>query len=195
MKGFIKQTAVTFGFGTALFTLLGCYHYREIVDPCWPERYNAMARHSVREMFNAQADKGHILDHTVWGNDFEGRVLKPSGIERLRYMAHREPVPMLMKVYLQNAIIPYDAKKSAQEQINAREALNRDRIQAIEAFLATQRSEVRPTAYEILIHDYVQPTYPAEDAINAIDNSSRNIKGAKLQTFEIPGESTGGSSK
>ena len=55
MKGFIRQTAVGCCFGAVLFTLAGCYTYRNLVDPCWPERYSSMARHSVRDISNAHA--------------------------------------------------------------------------------------------------------------------------------------------
>ena len=194
MKGFIKQTAATLWFSAALFTLLGCYHYRDVVDPCYPERYNSMARHSVREMHNAQADKGHLLDHTIWSNDFDGKKLKPSGIERLRYVSHREPAPLLMKVYLQTVTIPFDPKRPAEDQIKERDTLNEARIESIKAFLATQTSEDRNTTYEIKVHEYAQPTYPAEWSVEALEVSRKNIRDAKLQTFIIPA-SQGGATK
>src|SRR5438309_1358746 len=99
MKGFIKKTAAALGLMAGLFTFLGCQHYREVVDPCWPERYNSMAAGSVREVHNAQAYKGHTLNQTIWNDDFDGDKLKPSGMTRLKYIAHREPVALIMKVF------------------------------------------------------------------------------------------------
>ena len=40
MKGFIPRTAL--GLSLGLMSLAGCAYYREVVDPCWPQRYNAM---------------------------------------------------------------------------------------------------------------------------------------------------------
>ena len=65
MKGFIKQT-VAGCLSASLVSLVGCSCYRDLVDPCWPQRYNMQASASINEMHGAQADKGHILDQTVW---------------------------------------------------------------------------------------------------------------------------------
>ncbi len=40
MKGFIAKTVTTVGLSGAV---LGCY-YRDIVDPCYPQRYEYAAR-------------------------------------------------------------------------------------------------------------------------------------------------------
>jgi hypothetical protein len=191
MKGFIKQTAATLCFSASLLTVLGCYHYRDIVDPCWPERYNSIAAHSVREIHNAQSDKGHLLDQTIWSDDFDGAKLKPSAIARLERIAHLEPVPLLLKVYLQDAKLPYDAKKAPEEQIDAREILNQARARAIQAYLATQRSELRPTAYEVLVHDYVQPTYRSAWTQRALENFEKNLKSGTPQPFTVPSGGSG----
>ena len=71
MKGFIPRTAL--GLGLSLFTLAGCAAYRDIVDPCWPERYNYMARQEVKEGFAPQVQNGHVLDQTVWNYHFEAK--------------------------------------------------------------------------------------------------------------------------
>ena len=98
MKGFIPRTAL--GLALCLSSLAGCAYYREIVDPCWMERYDFQARSSVNEMNNAQAYNGHVLDQTIWNYDFEHDpktgaptdVLNPAGIERLKYLSRRRPV-------------------------------------------------------------------------------------------------------
>ena len=184
MKGFIKQTATGICFSAGLFTIMGCYHYREIVDPCWPERYNAIAAHSVRDMQIAQADKGHILNQTLWNEDFDGDKIKPSGIARLKWIAGREPTPVLMKVYLQNADVPLDADTA--KYIREQERANDGRRKAMQAFLSTQTAARNGTVYQIDVHDYVQPSYPANWTQNALDKVELNTKTGILQNFASP---------
>ncbi len=186
MNGFIKHTAAALCLGAAVLTVAGCRHYREVVDPCWPERYNHVARDSVRDMHNAQADKGHLLDHTVWNGDFEGNELKPSGKAKLRYIANREPIPMVMKVYLQTADSDEPAKRSA---------TNAGRKKAILAYLDTQKSEQRPTLYEVEVHSYVQPTHFSDWTNKALEGVEKNIKAGTPQTFLQPTSSSSGGSR
>src|SRR5437868_14705464 len=110
MNGFIKATAAGLCLGAGLNALVGCTHYREIVDPCWPERYNTEARLSVRETFGAQVHNGHVLDQTVWNFHFDvdpktgGPTdrLNAAGMEHLHYLARRQPTPD-PNLYLQTA--------------------------------------------------------------------------------------------
>jgi hypothetical protein len=161
MKGFIKQFAAASCFAAALFTLFGCYHYRELVDPCWPERYNSTARSSVKQMVNAQADKGHKLDQTVWNLYFEkdsktseGTAnLNEAGKEFLRNIARRQPFPDF-QLWLQ---YPHDVKDG-----DRREPMVAERKIAIRNFLTTQTKLAGGDNYQIDVHDHVQPTYPAE---------------------------------
>ena len=46
MNGFIPRTVL--GLSTSLLLLAGCAAYRDVVDPCWPERYDSMARHGLK---------------------------------------------------------------------------------------------------------------------------------------------------
>src|SRR5262245_54336308 len=73
MNGFIKKTATLF-VGVGLTSLVGCCCYPDLVDPCWPERYNTQARHSVIHTTNAQAHNGHVLDQTVWNWYFDTEI-------------------------------------------------------------------------------------------------------------------------
>src|SRR5437588_313546 len=109
MKGFVKHTVAGLILGAGLASAVGCLNYRKCVDPCWPERYNAQARQTVHEGFNAQADNGHILDQTVWEYHFEKdktgaptEKLSAGGMEHLKYLARRRPFPDA-RVYLQTA--------------------------------------------------------------------------------------------
>jgi hypothetical protein len=188
MKGFIKHFTAASCFGAALLAVSGCSTYRDLVDPCWPERYNSMARSSVREMSNAQADKGHKLDQTVWNAYFvkndktnEGTaVLNEAGKEFLRNLARKQPFPD-PQIWLQ---YPHDVTHTAK-----REQMLTDRKGAVRNFLTTQTMTAGGDSYQIGVHDHVQPTYPAnwtEKAYNAID-----IQG-KLNITQGGGSSGGG---
>lgn len=186
MKGFIKQTAAAVCLGASVVALIGCQHYREVVDPCWPERYSQSARESVRDMHNAQADKGHLLDHTLWAADFNGNELKPSGKAKLKYIANREPVAVVMKVYLQNAESEEDAAK--------RSATNAARKKAILAHLSSQNWDDRKTIYEVEVHNYAQPTHLSDWTNKALEGVEKNIKAGTPQTFVSPSSSSSSSS-
>jgi hypothetical protein len=182
MKGLIKKAAAALCLTAGLAAFVGCARYRETVDPCWPERYSYQARGSVRDVHNAQAEKGHILNHSLWNSDFTDEKLNPSGAAKLKYIVHREPTALVQKVYLQNAD---DADGMR------RETLNSLRSKAILAYLQTQRSERSPTHFDVEVHNYQQPTYPAEWTGKALMNVETNIKGGKAQPFITPAVNSG----
>ena len=107
MKGFIKQTVAICCFGAGLFTVLGCTAYRDVVDPCWPERYNSMAAHSVRQMSMAQTAQGHKLEQTIWSTFFEvdpktgdgTGILNDAGKETLRIISRKELLEQVWRVH------------------------------------------------------------------------------------------------
>jgi len=68
MKGFIRTAVLSCA---AAAGGLGCYGYRDIVDPCWPERYNHAAQMEVKGALAPQVLNGHVLDQTVWNYHFE----------------------------------------------------------------------------------------------------------------------------
>src|SRR5437879_2977951 len=70
MKGIIKRAAAAACLGGGLSLTWGCAGYRDLVDPCWPTRYDAMAAASVNDAFAAQVNNGHVLDQTVWNYHF-----------------------------------------------------------------------------------------------------------------------------
>jgi uncharacterized membrane protein YgcG len=165
MKGFIPRTAL--GLGLSLFTLAGCAAYRDIVDPCWPERYNALARQSVNDATNAQASNGHILDQTVWNYFFKtGKngaptdELNAAGIEKLTFISRRRPAPDT-RIFLATAQdIPGLAEKAPDKAIAERLDLNNRRIAAVQKFLTVQTNGL--ASYQIEIHD------PAEVYIDSL---------------------------
>jgi hypothetical protein len=142
-------------------------------DPCWPERYNYMARETVLEVLGAQCYNGHVLDQTVWNYYFElgtdpktGKLiptdrLNPLGLQRLTYMARRRPNPD-PKVYLQTAqeicYDPADPEKFTRD----RAELDGRRLQAVHKYLQAVTA-ARNLGYDFVIqvHD------PAEVGIAA----------------------------
>ena len=193
MKGFIRQTTAVFAFGSFLLAGVGCYHYRELVDPCWPERYNSMARQSVRDIQNAQADKGHALDQTIWNYHFEidrktgapTDRLNPMGIEHLKYLSRKLPAPD-PQLYLQNAQdVPYANNVAPEKLVEQRNQLNNRRAQAIERFLATQ-TVGRAATYQVAVHDFAPPSYPPGWTQGSVNLIEQDIKGGMLRSFSLP---------
>ncbi len=166
MNGFIPRTAL--GLALCLSGLAGCACYRTIVDPCWPERYNYIARTSVNEANNAQAYNGHVLDQTIWNYDFEHdsktgiptAVLNPAGMERLKYISRRRPVADC-HIYLATAQdLPGLAEVPPDQAMVMRNDLNARRIVAIQKFLLAQTNG--HDGFTIDVHD------PAEVGIGAL---------------------------
>jgi len=184
MKGFIKATVAGLCLGTGFTTLVGCHSYRQMVDPCWPERYNAEARLSVRDTFAAQQHNGHVLDQTVWNYHFEPATdrLNASGMEHLRYLARRQPVPDT-NLFLQTAQdVPGAAGLAPDKSAEARSDLDNRRIASIQKFLAGATSG--RAQFEVAIHD------PGEVGIAAIPIGGSGsakpavIKGSLQQLYE-----------
>jgi hypothetical protein len=161
MNGFIKRILAGLCLGSGMFSLSGCYTYRYLVDPCYPERYNFMARQSVLQATNNQAYNGHVLDQTVWNYFFEKDTknnptaeLNALGREQLAYMARRRPFPDA-KVYLQTAQdVPFDAALGAERFAQARAELDNRRLQSVHKFLLAQTAGRHlGFDFQITVHD------------------------------------------
>jgi len=160
MKGFIAKTVTTVGLSGAV---LGCY-YRDIVDPCYPQRYEYAARMEVNQALAPQVRNGHILEQTVWNYEFEPgtRRLTPGGMDHLAYLARRRPAPDTA-IYLQIAQPPdiiFDPK-APDKFAEARAKLDNERIQSIQSYLAAETSG-RNLTFNVVMHD------PGEVGISAI---------------------------
>jgi hypothetical protein len=176
MNGFISKTlaAVCFGGGLAVS---GCYTYDEVVDPCYPQRYECTAKHEVQAAFGPQACNGHVLDQTIWNGYFEAGTdrLTPGGMDHLAYMARRRPAPDA-KVYLQTAQdVPYDPGVPARF-VEARNNLDRKRIDAIHKYLSAQ-TDGRPMAFEVIVHDPAEPGIPTIPMNIALQQKWTGFKG------------------
>src|SRR5947209_1669583 len=139
MNGFIKNLLLATGLAGVLAVGAGCDCYRNLVDPCYPARYEFQSRQEVNAAMAPQVYNGHVLDQTVWNYQFEPATdrLTPGGMEHLAYLARRRPCPDPV-IYLQTAQdIPYDpatADKFAETRIN----LDNRRIQAVQTYLNAQ---------------------------------------------------------
>jgi uncharacterized membrane protein YgcG len=183
MNGFIKTvTALCLG-----STVAGCYCYRDLVDPCWPERYNHQARTTVIETLNAQAYNGHILDQTIWNWHFvrgprgeATAVLHPAGIEHLKYLVRRQPCPD-PKVFLQTAQDVGFDPADTEATMKARSELDGKRQEAVHQFL-TFATSGRPIDFQVVVID------PGEVGIAAIPiggmGQPSNLRGAVPQMYQ-----------
>ena len=162
MKGLITRAVAAACLGGGLSLTWGCGFYRDLVDPCYPQRYNAMAESSVNETFGAQISNGHVLDQTVWNYHFEkgSARLTSMGETHLAYLARRRPAPDA-KVFLQTAQdIGYDPANPG-EFTKVRSKLDNDRIQSVLSYLSAQTAG-RPVAFDVTVHDPAEPGMSAQ---------------------------------
>ena len=62
MNGIITRSMAGLAFGMAC--LVGCNHYQELVDPCYPERYNAQAADAspaMRKVCDEMSDHAKVI--------------------------------------------------------------------------------------------------------------------------------------
>ena len=60
MKGLMRRAAVLLGGTGALVGSLGCYGYRDLVDPCYPERYEYASRKELHEALTTPSKEKRI---------------------------------------------------------------------------------------------------------------------------------------
>jgi hypothetical protein len=151
MNGIVAKRLLALGLTGEMALLTGCY--RNLVDPCYPERYEYMSRVETNTAFAPQVHNGRVLDQTVWNTDFETGTekLTPGGIEHLARLARRRPCPDPV-VYLQTAQdIPYD-QVIPQKLAEERARLDGLRLQAIQNYLA-QAGGSHPAPFQVVVHD------------------------------------------
>jgi hypothetical protein len=174
--------------------VIGCDHYRDLVDPCWMERYNSMAHHSVSEMLNVQADRGHMLEQTIWNYHFEidpktggpGDHLNGAGLAVLQRIARTLPAPD-GQLFVQNAQdVPYAEGISVEKLLAQRDQLNKRRIEAVQRFLATQVVTHPGMSYQVAVHDFMPNGAPSEWSPLALEGIAKNIKSGIPQPIAPP---------
>jgi len=151
MNGFISKTVVALGLVSGM-AAGGC-HYRDIVDPCYPDRYEYMARKEVCEAFTPQVQNGHILDQTLWNYHFEpgAATLTMAGQDKLISLIRRRPCPD-PTIYLATAQdITYDPA-SPEKFAEKRCDLDTKRVQEIQKYLTAQTAG-RHLAFQVVTHD------------------------------------------
>jgi hypothetical protein len=188
MKGLIsKALAAVCCVGTVLGA--GCLPYN-CVDPCYPDRYNFMARQEVNAAMAPQVQNGHVLDQTVWNYYFDPGTdkLTTGGLERLAYLARRRPCPDTV-LYLQTAQdVVYD-HTVPEKMVETRQTLDGRRIAAVQAYLTAQTAG-RPMQFQILVHDPAEPSLSSVPVNSSVTQMYFRFMGGLLTTGQ--GSATGG---
>jgi uncharacterized membrane protein YgcG len=194
MKGLMSKTVLASCCAGLLGVLSGCdTFYNNCVDPCYPQRYEAMARQEVHDLESAQIMNGHVLDQTVWNYHFESGTdkLTGGGLEHLAYLARRRPTPDAV-VYLQAAQdIPYDPA-NPDKFAQSRYDLDTKRIASIQKYLNAQTSG-RHLDFQVVVHDPAevgQSAIPAGNAVQRMYGGAQGVLGGGVAA----GASSGGSS-
>lgn len=197
MKGFISRTAagacLTAGLVAAC---VGCCGYADVVDPCYPMRYEYAARKEVCEARYQQVHNGHVLDQTVWNWQFERDEknynlgtdkLNPAGMDHLLYLIRRRPCPDQC-IYLATAQdIPVYDPEHPEKFSQDRRDLDAKRIAAIQKYISAQ-TEGRGLTFHVVTHDPAEPDLPA--SVMAQEIAIRNA--AFIGTLPTSGGGGGG---
>ncbi len=165
MKGFIRHAGLGLCWTAVLLGGFGCYRYRDLIDPCWPDRYNYMARRELKAAFQPQVFNGHVLDQTVWNWFFEpgSDQMTAGGLSKLAYLARRRPHPDPL-VFLQTAQdVAYDSA-APDKLAETRADLDARRVQAIQKFLVAQTGG--SCQFKVEIHDPAEPYLPSPAMYN-----------------------------
>jgi hypothetical protein len=177
MNGFITKTITTLSLAACVVAGPGCRRYKDLVDPCYPERYNFAARREVCAAIAPQVRNGHILDQTVWNHHFDrgSDRLNAGGMDHLIYLVHRRPCPDPV-VYLATAQdIAYDP--SAPEKfVETRSILDAQRVEAIQKYLNAQTAG-RDIAWQVVVHDPAEVDIHAIPMNNSIQQMQANFQG------------------
>ena len=201
MNGFLRSAFAGVCLGSSAL-VVGCSHYRDVVDPCYPDRYNMEARKVTRDVFDTQAFNGHVLDQTIWNYHFERDEknnptdkLNALGIEKLRYLVQRRPTPD-GKLYLQTANDIYLADADIGLLGAKRQELDARRSQAVQRYLSAQMvGRNCAVNWDIAVHDAPEVGQPSTMAGGATGAVSVVGSYPKLQgSFSGSLSSTSGSS-
>lgn len=170
--------------------------YENMVDVCYPQRYNAQARDEVIAPFATQAANGEIMAQTIWNYHFEiaSDKLTPAGVEALDAIVRKRPTPNA-NVFIQTARdIAWDNEK-ADKFAAERSALDAKRIAAVQKYLSAQASG-RGTAFSVVALDPSDPAIYARYPSNAINQLPGQFRATMSGGGSVGGGggSSGGSS-
>jgi len=168
----------------ALMSVTGCYGtFHEVVDPCYPERYNCKAREEVRALRDMQEANGTAIEQTLYVHYFKpgSAELNDAGVAVLERLSHRRPAPETT-IFVQTAQNTYDLDYRQPEQLaQRRNELDNTRKAQVEQFLRVARPDVNFTV--------VAGANPGREGINGNEaaTSVRNIRRTARGYFLIPG--------
>jgi hypothetical protein len=177
MKRFIARTVGAAGL-LGLAGLLGCCGYKDVVDPCYPQRYNWQAQEEVCEPLGTQVNNGHILDQTLWNHYFEtGKArLNAGGRDKLDQLVQRRPYPD-KDIYLATAHdITYQPDAPAETYVQARSKLDSERTEAVRKYLAAV-TPPRNVPWQIYVHDPMEPSLRAPAMAKSIAVNTGSFTG------------------
>lgn len=172
----------------SLASVTGCYGtFHEVVDPCYPERYNCKAREEVNDFRQVQIQNGTMYEQTMFVHHFNpaSEVLHPGGVAHLQRLANRRPAPEAV-IYLQTAQNNYDLDyKKPEEYASKRKELDEKRKLEIEKFLKMERPDVTFT---------VVLSNPAKLGLSGAEGREavKDIRSTAHGYFMIPGFQSGG---
>lgn len=181
-----RITCYKAGWAMALLSLVsvtGCYGtYHELVDPCYPERYNCKAREEVNDLRNMQTQNGLMYEQTLFVHHFNpaSEALHPGGVALLQRLANRRPAPETV-VYLQTAQNNYDLDyKKPEEYASKRKELDEKRKLEVEKFLKMERPDVN---FTVVLSNPAKLGISGQEGRAAINNVRSTARGY----FMIPG--------
>ena len=159
--------------------------YRQFVDPCYPERYNATARTETLAPFAAQVNNGNVLNQTIWNWYFEVNEkdrspsdrLTEAGRRKLDSIAQTRPSPD-SRLYIQAARDLAVTGDNADKISGLRDDLTARRAAAIQKYMSTQPTiGGNAVAYEIFVHDAPTSGMPAEFAASSFRSQTLGYRG------------------
>jgi uncharacterized membrane protein YgcG len=180
MDGIIHKCAKAVVLSAGLVTFVGCY--RDVVDTCYPDRYNFVAHNTVCATLKAQVNNGHVLDQTLWNWHFEeGKAnLNDAGQEQVQALLRRRPQPDTV-IYLQTAQVGsnLDVKfdpAAPEKTAVARKSLDDARRESVKTFVkALGASDLNVQIMDP--HDPTQISLPAEQGARTIGLWNANAQG------------------
>jgi hypothetical protein len=178
MNRFIARTVGAAGL-LGLAGLLGCCGYKDVVDPCYPQRYDWQAQEEVCEPFGTQINNGHILDQTLWNHYFDdGKArLTAGGRDKLDQIVQRRPFPDPV-IYLATAHdIRYQPDAPPETYVQARRKLDSDRIEVVQKYLAAI-TPPRNVPWQIYVHDPMVPSLRATAMAVSITGNTKSFTGS-----------------
>ena len=191
MKRLFRRAAFLLGGAGSLAGAVGCFEYRDLVDPCYPQRYEFAARNEVHEVIAPQVLNGHVLDQSVCDDHFEAGTdkLTAGGLEHLKYLARRRPQADPV-VFLQAAQdVAYDPAHP-DAYAKARAELTNKRLVAVQTFLGAY-TDGAPVGFRVVIHDAPVPGQSAVGVARSVLLKNASYQGA-LPTGGGGGGATGG---